>query len=174
MLFVPNLRAVDNNYANTVPLISIPLYPSGVPLDWYMRDLPYSYDILIENLTDPAHLPFSHHKLAPNLTRDKGRALPMTPVHVEQQQPQQLQQQPTGDSEPAGGGSNGETSGRGTSGSAAPVQQRPAAAPHWSVPGGTGGTVYAYHFPSSLSPDGVVAFNAPSGVVYTYKLPVRL
>ncbi|KAG5181668.1 hypothetical protein JKP88DRAFT_263497 [Tribonema minus] len=36
---------------------------------WYMRDLPYSYDVLIENLGDPAHLPFAHNKLISNHKR---------------------------------------------------------------------------------------------------------
>lgn len=46
---------------------------------WYMRELPYGYETLVENLTDPSHLPFSHHKLAPNLTREQGKAMPMRP-----------------------------------------------------------------------------------------------
>lgn len=40
---------------------------------WYFRDLPYSYDVLVENLLDPAHLPFSHHGLSPALSRWVGR-----------------------------------------------------------------------------------------------------
>jgi len=28
-----------------------------------VRDLPYSYDFLVENFMDPAHIPFAHHKL---------------------------------------------------------------------------------------------------------------
>jgi len=27
----------------------------------YVRDLPYSYDILVENLCDPSHISFAHH-----------------------------------------------------------------------------------------------------------------
>jgi len=27
------------------------------------RDLPYSFDFLIENFMDPAHIPFAHHSL---------------------------------------------------------------------------------------------------------------
>ncbi|CAE8637155.1 unnamed protein product, partial [Polarella glacialis] len=35
---------------------------AGQPLpDFFMRDLPYGHDILLENLVDPSHLPFSHH-----------------------------------------------------------------------------------------------------------------
>lgn len=29
--------------------------------DWFVRDLPYGYDALVENLLDPSHVPFSHH-----------------------------------------------------------------------------------------------------------------
>ena len=36
---------------------------------WFTRDLPYSFDVLMENLADPAHLPFSHHNLMPVLNR---------------------------------------------------------------------------------------------------------
>lgn len=51
-------------------------------VNWYMRDLPYSYDILVENLTDPAHLPFSHHKLSPALKRESGGPMPFTEVDI--------------------------------------------------------------------------------------------
>lgn len=28
---------------------------------WVARDLEYGYDTLIENVVDPAHVPFAHH-----------------------------------------------------------------------------------------------------------------
>jgi phenylpropionate dioxygenase-like ring-hydroxylating dioxygenase large terminal subunit len=28
---------------------------------WYTRKMPMSWEILMENLTDPSHFPFSHH-----------------------------------------------------------------------------------------------------------------
>ncbi|KAH0459348.1 hypothetical protein IEQ34_012162 [Dendrobium chrysotoxum] len=40
-----------------------------------MRDMPYGYEVLIENLMDPAHVPYAHHKIMripkrpPSLTR---------------------------------------------------------------------------------------------------------
>ena len=37
--------------------------PSGEPSSTYTRELPYSYDILVENLLDPSHVPFAHHGL---------------------------------------------------------------------------------------------------------------
>ena len=27
----------------------------------YYRELPYGFEVLAENLTDPSHLPFAHH-----------------------------------------------------------------------------------------------------------------
>jgi hypothetical protein len=39
------------------------------------------WDVLLENLSDPSHLPFAHH--APNgLRRDKAAPLPFTPVRA--------------------------------------------------------------------------------------------
>ena len=32
----------------------------------FMRDLPYSIDILAENVLDPSHVPFSHHGMMGN------------------------------------------------------------------------------------------------------------
>lgn len=39
------------------------LPPPGCELKspWFQRDVPLSYDILLENFTDPAHVPHSHH-----------------------------------------------------------------------------------------------------------------
>lgn len=44
----------------------------------YTRDLPYGYDTLLENLMDPAHVPFAHHGLQG--TRDD--AAPITVMDV--------------------------------------------------------------------------------------------
>ena len=35
-----------------------------------MRELPYSFYLVLENFFDPAHIPFAHHKL--QSTRSKG------------------------------------------------------------------------------------------------------
>jgi pheophorbide a oxygenase len=32
-----------------------------VKTPWFQRDVPLSYDVIMENLTDPAHVPHSHH-----------------------------------------------------------------------------------------------------------------
>ena len=42
---------------------------------FFTRDLPYSYDFLIENFMDPAHIPFAHHSLQG--VRSDGTPLPM-------------------------------------------------------------------------------------------------
>ena len=44
---------------------------------WYVRDLPYSWDFLVENLMDgPAHLPFAHHSLGSH--RSNAAPVPMS------------------------------------------------------------------------------------------------
>ena len=46
----------------------------------FIRTLPYDYEILAENLLDPAHVPFSHHGADPNFDRSSGGVFSMTPV----------------------------------------------------------------------------------------------
>eukprot|EP00210_Caulerpa_lentillifera_P009414 g8975.t1 len=41
----------------------------------YVRHLPYSFDILVENLCDPSHFPVAHHSLLPNTNRYKAKPL---------------------------------------------------------------------------------------------------
>lgn len=33
---------------------------------WVGRELPMSFEVLMENLADPSHLPFAHHKVTPS------------------------------------------------------------------------------------------------------------
>jgi len=52
----------------------------------FVRELPYSFDFLVENFMDPAHIPFAHHKL--QSTREDGMPIEMAPLvsnftHVE-------------------------------------------------------------------------------------------
>ena len=42
---------------------------------YYVRDLPYSFDFLVENFMDPAHIPFAHHGLQGK--RVDGSDIPM-------------------------------------------------------------------------------------------------
>lgn len=43
-----------------------------------VRELPYSFDFLIENFLDPAHIPFAHHSL--QAVRADGQPIPMQPL----------------------------------------------------------------------------------------------
>lgn len=43
--------------------------------EFFVRDLPYSFDFLVENFMDPAHIPFAHHSL--QSTRDDGSPIMM-------------------------------------------------------------------------------------------------
>ena len=43
---------------------------------WSMRDLPYGYEMLAENVVDVSHLPFAHHGVG-SLKRDSGKPLPL-------------------------------------------------------------------------------------------------
>ena len=45
---------------------------------FFVRELPYSFDILIENFMDPAHIPFAHHGLQGK--RTDGSPIPMEKV----------------------------------------------------------------------------------------------
>lgn len=40
---------------------------------WVARDLEYGYDTLIENVVDPAHVPFAHH----NVQAKRSHAVPL-------------------------------------------------------------------------------------------------
>lgn len=53
---------------------------NGLPAG-FTRVLPYSYDVLVENLSDPAHLPVAHHGI-PGLDRTKASSLAMKPDEV--------------------------------------------------------------------------------------------
>ncbi|WP_404785331.1 Rieske 2Fe-2S domain-containing protein [Altericista sp. CCNU0014] len=44
--------------------------PSAVKKFWNIRDLPYGWDFFIENVSDPAHVPVSHHGLVGNRYKD--------------------------------------------------------------------------------------------------------
>ena len=44
----------------------------------FIRTVPYDYEVLVENLLDPAHVPFSHHGTSPSTNRSNGGALSMT------------------------------------------------------------------------------------------------
>ena len=56
----------------------------------YTRDLPYGWDTLLENLIDPAHIPFAHH----NLQGKREDAIPITMTFPETLGEFEYKQQP--------------------------------------------------------------------------------
>ena len=58
---------------------------------WSMRDLPYGYEMLAENVVDVSHLPFAHHGVGA-LKRDNGKplALQLTTMVTSPPQPRPL------------------------------------------------------------------------------------
>lgn len=54
-----------------------PSSPDEVDLDvrWFHRDLPVSYDTLVENLVDPTHIPFAHHGVIGKREMERGSNL---------------------------------------------------------------------------------------------------
>ncbi|GLC67059.1 hypothetical protein PLESTF_000510600 [Pleodorina starrii] len=53
---------------------------AAAPIRWFMRELSYSYEILVENVADPAHVPHTHHGLTPTIKRSAGGRMPMKQV----------------------------------------------------------------------------------------------
>lgn len=70
--FLGNKSAENSEYVNGHPF-SLQLIDGMTTM---MREVPYDYFILLENLFDPAHVPFAHHKL--QSTRDKGCPVQIT------------------------------------------------------------------------------------------------
>jgi len=48
---------------------------AGAGAHYFIRELPYSFDMLVENFMDPAHIPFAHHGL--QAAREGGTNIPM-------------------------------------------------------------------------------------------------
>ncbi|PNW70550.1 hypothetical protein CHLRE_17g724600v5 [Chlamydomonas reinhardtii] len=77
---LPDSSAAGWEKAGTVPVTAIPelLAPGGSANgrsqfgNWYARDMPVRFDILAENLLDPAHLPFAHHGVMGNRNKEQG------------------------------------------------------------------------------------------------------
>lgn len=45
--------------------------------NFFVRDLPYSFDFVMENFMDPSHLPFAHHSMQGVGVRSDGSPVPM-------------------------------------------------------------------------------------------------
>ncbi|GBF94954.1 hypothetical protein Rsub_07455 [Raphidocelis subcapitata] len=148
-----------------IPLGLQQLVASGKRIRWFRRVLPYSWDVLLENVVDPAHLPHSHHKLTPMLTRDKSGPMPFASVQ------QQRQHASNGADHSAASGSSSGSSSSSSSGSSSGsgADGGGAEAPDYAPPGMP--PVGAFAFPSALSASGVVAFTPPALVAYEYALP---
>ena len=65
--YIGNITAVES---------PMELYNLSLDNNVFMRELPYSFYILLENFLDPAHIPFAHHKL--QSVREKG-----SPIEIE-------------------------------------------------------------------------------------------
>jgi pheophorbide a oxygenase len=73
------------NLGQLIPLPTFPLLREKVDDGniCFMRDLPYGYELLGENLLDLSHLPFSHHSVG-NLDRNLGGPLPFKMLSASQ------------------------------------------------------------------------------------------
>eukprot|EP00210_Caulerpa_lentillifera_P001759 g1689.t1 len=59
----------------------------GLGVSAYFRLLPYSYDTMMENISDPSHVLVSHHGVAPILTRYKAASMNMKHVEAMSKKP---------------------------------------------------------------------------------------
>lgn len=71
----------DAKSAELASVTPLPLSPQidankGFVWDSFVRDLEYDWQTLVENVTDPAHVPFAHHGLQGN--REQAVPIPMT------------------------------------------------------------------------------------------------
>jgi phenylpropionate dioxygenase-like ring-hydroxylating dioxygenase large terminal subunit len=66
---------------NTPALISELDDPNNVDATaFFFRDMPYSWEILVENLCDPSHIPFAHHGMMRSADRDNVERIDMEVV----------------------------------------------------------------------------------------------
>lgn len=150
-----------------------------------MRDLPYGHDVLMENIADPAHLPWSHHKLSPILKREAGdNPMPFVPLPL-----------PDDEAQPANGKANGKAAGSATASDsssaetdnsseserqedsaesfqegAKPASQQPQP-PSYLQPGARPLASYSFTSVQSREPNGSeICVHAPGLVTYRYAL----
>lgn len=65
----PNAELAATKAAPLIPQLDDATYVDAT--NFYVRDLPYSWDILVENLCDPSHIPFAHHGMINGGDRNK-------------------------------------------------------------------------------------------------------
>ncbi|GFR47365.1 hypothetical protein Agub_g9071, partial [Astrephomene gubernaculifera] len=128
------------------------------PIDWFVREMPMSYEVLIENLLDPAHLPFSHHGQTPALKRSAGKAMPMRPRKT-----------PTAPSNavPAAAASADAPATTVASSNQDGSHSQASIPYHWSRP--TGPDV-EMDFAGNISPNATISWTAPHLVTYSYRM----
>lgn len=162
------------------------------PFNWYMRDLSYGHDVLLENLVDPAHLPFSHHKLGPALDRSKAEPMPFKPIKSRagalQEGNGDLRAAKQGAAAAAASSTEGAADSLGAADAESSSTKVSEARSAEKVPekgiheeNGTFDTtamsdelpsgrapLSAFEFPSVQSPEGTIKFYPPSTVIYRY------
>ncbi|KAG6541614.1 hypothetical protein Mapa_017007 [Marchantia paleacea] len=74
--------AEERAAANPPPFISCLSDPSFV-FDIGMTDVPYGYEFLTENLLDPSHVPFAHHKIQGNRSSARPLNLKIVDSHIQ-------------------------------------------------------------------------------------------
>lgn len=69
--------AQSKELANQTPLPLSPQIDASKGFVWssFVRDLAYDWEILVENVADPSHVPFAHHGVQGN--REKARPIPI-------------------------------------------------------------------------------------------------
>ncbi|KAI8468797.1 MAG: hypothetical protein J3K34DRAFT_515066 [Monoraphidium minutum] len=123
---------------------------AGGRVDWYRRVLPYSWDVAVENLTDPAHLPHSHHGTMPGLRRELAVRMPFTRL-------------------PLGDADNNNTHNDPARAPGAAPGGAPPPPPPCAVPGADAAA--AFEFPSVQSERGACAFTPPCTIGHDYYAP---
>ncbi|KAG2443553.1 hypothetical protein HXX76_001905 [Chlamydomonas incerta] len=136
-------------------------------VDWFMRELPYSYEVLLENLLDPAHLPFSHHGLNPFLNRSAGGPMPMRPPKSADAaggdapaSSDPASSSTSASSQTSTGASTSTSTGDATGAAAATVPR------HWARETGPDSE---FDFVGNISRDGSISLTAPHLITYTYR-----
>lgn len=84
----PDAASADRAGATPLPISSFleqALSSPGFVIGSVLRDLPYDWQTLVENVADPSHVPFAHH----GIQGRRERAAPI-PLVMEQETPEQM------------------------------------------------------------------------------------
>lgn len=82
------LDAASSEQAAQTPLPLSPQVDASKGFVWssFVRDLEYDWQTLVENVTDPSHVPFAHH----GVQGDRNKAAPM-PIQIVQSTPERIE-----------------------------------------------------------------------------------